>query len=87
MHKAHYIHGDEAMKREYKTFANKLTKLKANAKTKYFAEKLDKNKSNPRKTWELLRTLLPQNKSIASSIPDNVNVNGNKITDQCLKGY
>ena len=32
MHKSHYIKGNEAMKREYKIFANKLTKLKAIAK-------------------------------------------------------
>ena len=32
MHKSHYINGNEAMKRKYKTFASKLTKLKAIAK-------------------------------------------------------
>jgi len=31
-----------------------------------------------------IRKRLPKNKSKASSIPDNVNVNGNKITDQRL---
>jgi len=76
MNKSHYTHGDETMKREYKTFSNKLTKLKANAKTICFAEELDKNKSNPQKT--------PKKQSKASCIPDNVNMNGNKITDQCL---
>jgi len=50
LHKSHYILGDEAMKQEYKTLANNLTNLKAYAKTKYFAEKLDKNESTPRKT-------------------------------------
>ena len=42
MHKSHYINGNEAMKREYKTFANKLTKLKAIAKKLYYANELEK---------------------------------------------
>ena len=48
MHRTHYIKGDAAMKLKYKKFSNKLTKIKTNAKKKYFEEELEKNKSNPR---------------------------------------
>ena len=44
MHKSHYILGDEAMKREYKKYLNKLTKIKSIAKKQYFTDELEKNK-------------------------------------------
>ena len=59
MHRSHYILGNEAMKREYKKYLNKLTKIKSIAKKQYFTDELEKNKSNQRKTWEILRSLLP----------------------------
>ena len=40
MHKSHYAMGDNRMKQEYKSFANKLTKIKTIAKKKYYAEQL-----------------------------------------------
>ena len=82
MHRSHYILGDEAIKREYKMYLNKLTKIKSIAKKQYFTDELEKNKSNQRKTWEILRSLLPGKLTKPSSLPITVNINGNKITDQ-----
>ena len=82
MHRSHYILGDEAMKREYKMYLNKLTKIKSTAKKQYFTDELEKNKSNQRKTWEILRSLLPRKLTKPSNLPITVNINGNKITDQ-----
>ena len=48
----------------------------------FYAEELENNKNNSRKTWELLRTLLPGKSSIDSSLPQNITVQGNKITNQ-----
>ena len=45
MHRSHYILGNEAMKREYKKYLNKLTKIKSIAKKQYFTDKLEKNKT------------------------------------------
>ena len=45
-YKSHYILGDETRKHVYKVYANKLTKIKTLAKKNYYAEELDKNKSN-----------------------------------------
>ena len=62
MHKSHYILGNDDMKQEYKSYSNKLTKIKALAKKEYYSAEIEKkNKTNQRKTWELLRTLLPGN--------------------------
>ena len=81
-YKSHYILRDETRKHEYKVYANKLAKIKILAKKNYSAEELEKNKSNPRKTWELLRTLLPEKSAKHAKLPENISLNGSKITDQ-----
>ena len=43
---------------------------------------LKKHANNPKKTCGLLRTLLPGNNSKSATLPECVNLNGNKITDQ-----
>ena len=80
MHKSHYILGDQVTKSEYKKYSNKLTKIKTMAKKKHFAEELEKNKNNPKKTWEILRSLLSRKQG--KIFPGSVDVNGNKITDK-----
>jgi len=68
--------GDETTKQEYKSFANNLTKIKTAAKKEYNA-KLKLNKSNPQKTWEILRTLLPGKYSNSATLPTSLDINGN----------
>ena len=70
------------MKLEYKKFSNKLTKIKTNAKKKYLAEELEKNKCNLRKTWEILRSLIPSTTSNSNNnLTWQIIVNNCKITD------
>ena len=59
VHKLLYIKGTPTQKHFYKIYANKLTKLKELAKKNYFHEQLQINKDNSKKTWEVLRALLP----------------------------
>ena len=47
MFKSHYIRGDEAMKLEYKKFADNLTKIKTLAKKQYYANELENSRGNP----------------------------------------
>ena len=82
MYKTHYLSNDDAKKRECKIFANKLTKTNALAKKRFYAEELENNKNNSRKTWELLRTLLPGKSSKDSPLPQNITIQGNTITNQ-----
>ena len=82
MYKTHFLSNDDAKKQEYKIFANKLIKTKALAKKRFYAEELENNKGNSRKTWELLRTLLPGKSSKDSPLPQNITVQGNKISNQ-----
>ena len=82
MHKSHYILGNEAMKQEYKSYSNKLTKIKALAKKEYYSAEIEKNKTNQRKTWELLRILLPGNSKKRNILPTTINVDNVTVTDQ-----
>ena len=83
MYRSHYICVDDAMKKVYKKIhSNKLIKTKATAKKLHYENELKKHANNPKKTWELLRTLLPGYNSKSATLPESVNLNGNKITDQ-----
>ena len=82
MYRSHYICGNEAMNKAYKIYSNKLTKIKATAKKLHYENELKKHANNPKKTWEILQTLLPGKNSKSATLPECVNLNGNKITDQ-----
>ena len=62
MYKTHFLNENSAQKELYKRFLNKLTKMKTRAKRKYFESELQNLSGNPKKTWEILKSLLP-NKS------------------------
>jgi len=47
----------------------------------FYDTKLKENIGNPQKTWEILRTLLSQNKGSSVNIPKQITVNENKIND------
>ena len=82
MYRSHYICGDEATKKACKIYSNKLTKIKATAKKLHYENEFKQHANNPKKTWELLRTLLPGNYSKSATLPESVNLNANKIADQ-----
>ena len=81
IHKSHYILGNETMKQEYKKYSNKLTKIKSTAQKQYYAKELEATTGSPRKTWEVLRTLLPGNSTKSSALPSAIDLNGKIVTD------
>ena len=74
MHKAQYISGNETMKQEYKKYSNKLIKIESIAKKQYYAKELEANTDNSRKTWEILRFLLPSNSTKPSALPSAIDL-------------
>ena len=72
---------NEAIKKAYKMYSNKLTKIKATAKKLHYENELKKHANNPKKTWELLRPLLPGNNFKFATLPESVNLNVNKVAD------
>ena len=73
MYKSHYVKESTAEKFLYKTYANKLTKIKNLAKKIIIITSFQCLESNLKKIWEILRSLLPckQNPSFTNSLTVN----------------
>ena len=59
--KMHYVNGNNSQKSYYKQYLNKLTKIKTISKKLYFEKEFHLNRDNPKKTWDIIKTLLPSN--------------------------
>ena len=61
------------MKKNFSKYTNILAKLKALSKKIYFRSEINKNKSNARKTWDIIRSVLPNklNREPPSSLKIN----------------
>ena len=59
MLRTHFIKGNLAEKNLFRLYSNTLTKIKAFSKKIYFCSEFARNKKNPRKTWEIIRSALP----------------------------
>ena len=55
----------------YKTYANKVTKVKSLAKKLYFAQELSNCKGDGCKMWEVIRTIIPSNSTKKSKMTLN----------------
>ena len=80
MYKTHFLSKDENLISLYRIYANKLNKIKYLAKKTYFNRMFDKHKSNPRKTWQMIKSLLPNAKDSSSTI-NKIVVNKTEIND------
>ena len=79
LHKTHYIFGSINEKLYYNKYSNLLTKVKNLAKKFYYHQKLDDYSNNPKKTWEILHTLLPSKSN--STAPNSIIVNNSCLND------
>ena len=57
--KTRYVNGNNSQKSFYKQYLDKLTKIKTISKKLYFEKELHLNRDNPKKTWDIIKTLLP----------------------------
>ena len=80
MHKTHYRNRSSAEKFLYKQYSNTLTRIKNLSKRVYYYHcKTDEFKNNPKKTWDILRTILPNKPK--SSLPNSINVDDTNISN------
>ena len=80
MHKTHCVNNSRvAHQLLYENYCNVLTITKTIAKKLYYHQKLGEYHYNPKKTWDILRTVLPSKS--ASKVPNCVFVNNASITD------
>ena len=53
-------------------------------KKKYFSSVINDTKKDPRKLWNVIRSVLPASQDCASAIPLSLKMNGHTITnDHC----
>ena len=87
MYKTHFLNGNNESRLLYKKFANKLNKTKFAAKKRFLLQQFDQHESNPRKTWEVINSLLTKTKSKYS--PTRIQVNDNVLdaTSQIAENF
>ena len=81
----HFLEGNDVSKLIYKTYANKLIKVKNLAKKLFFAQELTNCKGGGRKMWEVIKTLIPLNSTKKSKVtPGELEIDGSLIQDPKL---
>ena len=79
------LEGNDVSKLMYKTYANKLTKVKSLAKKLFFAQELTNCKGIGRKMWEVIKTLIPLNSTKKFRVtPSELEIDGSLIQDPKL---
>ena len=73
MFRSHFINCNVNEKRFFRKYTNILTKLQTLSKKIYFRSEINKNKRNARKTWDIIRSALPNklNRKPPSSLKIN----------------
>ena len=61
MYKAHFLSNDMVKIKQYKTYANRLNRIKNYSKNIYLCKQFEKCKSNLKSTWKLIGTLIKRN--------------------------
>ena len=88
MFKTHFMSDDDDKIIFYKKYVNKLTKLKALSKKGYFSSAINDTQKDPRKLWNVIRSVLPASQDYASAIPLSLKINGHTITnDQAISEH
>ena len=67
--KSHFMSNDPERAKEYKTYKNKLTKIKEIAKKNYFQPQFDMHKGNIKMSWKLIGMLINRKKNKVPHIP------------------
>ena len=80
LHITHFVNGSLDQKFHYKSYANKINKIKFAAKKRYYLDVLPKYRYNAFKTWNTIKSLLPSSSKISSD-PTKIKVGDDVLTD------
>ena len=72
---------DSKLMEEYRKLRNKITTEIRKAKKKYYSEKFANLKANPKQTWKTLKSIIPNKKSVESTISLNRGNDGETSLD------
>ena len=84
MYKTHFLQGSNVRKMMYKTYANKLAKVKSLAKKLYFAQELSNCKGDGRKMWKVIRTIISSNSTKVKVTPSELDIDGSLVQNPKL---
>ena len=88
MFKTHFLSNDDDKTIFYKKYVNKPTELKALSKKVYFFSAINDTQKDPRKLWNVIRSVLPASQDCASALPLSLKINGHTITnDQAISEH
>ena len=73
MIRTHNSNGTIAEKQFFRKYSNKFTKLQALSKKLHYALEFAKNRKTERKTWEIIRSVLPNKQNSEPLIPLVIN--------------
>ena len=79
MFKTHFINGNPIEKHLFRRYSNILTKINALSKKQHFYTEFAKNKTNARKTWDIIRSVLPNKSKREPLVPLKLMVQPRKI--------
>ena len=85
MFRTHFIKGNLAEKTLFRLYFNTRTRIKTLPKKMYFCSEFARNKKNSRKTWEIIRSALPNKPNreppVAFKETQDPNVIANQFND------
>ena len=84
MFKSHFINGSDNERSFIRTYSNKLTKIKALSKKLHYSKKIEENQKEPRKLWNIIRSVLPNCSKHKTVTPISLSINGCATTTDCL---
>ena len=84
MFKSHFLSHNDDKKNFFFKYTNKSTKIKELSKKSPFATELKENQKDPRKMWEIMRSVLPASSKRASVALHFLKINDRTVSDQQL---
>ena len=70
LYKTQILNGNFLEKDQFKMYSNTLNKIKQLSKKMYYHNEVETNKNNPKRMWNVLRTVLPNGKKqVTHEIP------------------
>ena len=77
LYRTFFLRGNSFEKKFFKTYANKLTRVKKMSKKMYYTEYISQNKTNPKKIWQMINSLIPC--KTVDTVVKNINVDNENI--------
>ena len=91
LYKTHFVNGNESDKQYFKKFANKLTRMKTQAKRAYYHATIFERKNNPKQLWNFINNIIHTKRS-STNLPFKLTLDGNETDEpgeisECFNEY